>query len=796
MSQRRRDSRLDARLAVPALATWFAAAVALRYEFRWSALVAVLAGLVAAGVVGGVRGRRSVATPADHSRVPAVWLLIGAACAGTALGAGATAPRVALRDTNPVAVVAADRGSATVDFTLSDDPRAVTGGAVPQPTFVVRAKANRLLSASPGASPLRIHGDVRLVVFGRGSAWGPLLPGQRVRAVGKLSPGESGHLTAATLTTGSTPVVLGRPPWQQRAAGSLRVGLREAAGVVPQPARGLIPALSVGDTSLLTDELVAQFRATGMLHLTAVSGANLALVIGAVLLAARWVRIGPRGSAVLAAVALLGFVVLARPSPSVLRAAVMAAIGLVALFSGRGRSAFPALMVAIMLLVALDPELATSPGFVLSVLATAGLVIFAVPWREALIRRGLPRGIADALAVPAAAGLACAPAIAALAGTVGLVSIPANLLASVAVAPITILGICAAVVSPLWLVGKVVASWLAFAAGLPARWLVWVADWGSGLRYGQLPWPSGLVGAALLVLTIGLCVLAWRYRPLRWSCLALVLGLLCVLLPLDVLDRDWPPRGWIMTACDVGQGDATVLRVGEHGAVVIDAGQEPASVDRCLTGLNIDHVPLFILSHPHADHLGGLAGVSRGRQVSTAWTGPARKPDSGHRRLTEWAERNRVRLVGVEAGTVLTLGALTLTVLGPRHVFSGTRSDPNNNSLIVAARVDGVDILLPGDAENAAQEAALAEGGIEQVDVLKVPHHGSAYSEPEFLDAARPRVAVVSVGRNNRYGHPSQAIVRHLRHNGARLVRTDTDGDIAVVSAAGGVRVARHLRQR
>src|SRR5262249_10812328 len=265
---------------------------------------------------------------------------------------------------------------------------------------------------------------VRILVLGTDPAWQGVLPGQRVVVDGRLGRSRGGDLRSAVLSAPGTPRLVGRAWWAQRAAGRLRAGLRPACAPLPPETGGLPAGLVVGDTTRLEPAVADDFRATGMTHLLAVSGSNVAIVLGVVLGLARWCRAGPRLAAALCVVALVGFVILVRPSPSVLRAAAMGGLALVALASGRPRSAVPALAAAGVLLVLVDPELAGAPGFALSVLATAGLLLVAPGWRDALRRRRVPAGLAEAVAVPAAAQLTCAPVIAAISGTVGLVAVP------------------------------------------------------------------------------------------------------------------------------------------------------------------------------------------------------------------------------------------------------------------------------------------------------------------------------------------------------------------------------------
>jgi competence protein ComEC len=246
----------------------------------------------------------------------------------------------------------------------------------------------------------------------------------------------------------------------------------------------------------------------------------------------------------------------------------------------------------------------------------------------------------------------------------------------------------------------------------------------------------------------------------------------------------------------VGQGDVEVLAAGPASAVVVDAGPDPAAADACLTRLGVRSVPLLVLSHVHLDHVGGVEGVVRNRAVGAVLTSGYGLPALGARLVAEAARRHRIPVVAVGPGAVYRAGDVRLEVIGPVRVFTGTRSDPNNNSLVLRADVRGLSVLLTGDVEHDAQQTLLAAGAPVRVDVLKVPHHGSSFSDPAFLDAVRPRVALVEVGRDNDYGHPSTAVVGRLSRAGVRVLRTDVDGDLAVLSRGEQVWVAVRGPQR
>jgi competence protein ComEC len=764
------DAPADVRLTLGALAAWLSVLAILVLPPVAGAGVGVVALLLAALALS--RRRRWSAVAA---------LLLG--CAGAA--ALATAVRVAGVEHSPLTRLAGQRVSATVELVLSDDPRPLAGGAGP-PSVVVAARARRVTAAGRTWTL-----SDRVLVLAPADGWSGLLPSQRVTVDGRLMLPTHRDLTVAALSVRSAPARVEPPSAMQTAAGRVRAGLRDAAAVLPDGPRGLLPGLVDGDVSGLDPQLAADFKTAGLSHLTAVSGTNVAIVTGAALLLLRGLTVGPRTSAVGAGVALAGFVVLARPSGSVLRAAVMGAIALLALASGRPRSALPALGAAVLVLVFVSPPLARDPGFALSVLASAGLILLAPGWAAWLRAHRVPPGVAEALAVPAAATVATAPVIAAISGSVSVVSIPANLLAEPAVAPATVLGVLAAAVSP---VSGDAARWLAWLAGVPVRWLVEVGTRAAHVPLAAVSWPGGTIGAAVLVLGLALAVPLLRWRGGRRVVLAAAAGGVVVLVPAQAVSPGWPPPGWLFVACSVGQGDALVVGAGAATAMVVDAGPEPIAVDGCLRRLGVRSVPLLVLTHLHADHVGGLDGVLNGRSVAEIDVGPSQEPAAGWRGVQDSARRHRVRVRAVRLGERREFDGLTVDVLAPGRPFHGTRSDPNNSSVVLRVAASGRTLLLTGDVEVEAQEALLRTGVDLRAEVLKVPHHGSAYQSPAFLRAVHASVGVISVGRDNDYGHPAPALLHVLDRLGIRVERTDLDGDVAVTLRDGTLSVVTRSR--
>ena len=733
---------------------------------RWVVLAAVAAG----GLALAARWRRG--TPVV---VGLAWLIAAATVAGSAM------LRVEGVARSPLAELARERAFVSVLVRVTSDPLLKQGKY--QAFTLTRATTVEVTgrgTTTRGHVPLLVIADDR---------WLDVELGSVVRVEGRAAPSDGDDL-AAVISSNRTPVVVRPPARVFDGAATVRSGIRQAVSGAGPEERTLVPALVAGDDRGMPAELVSDFQASGLTHLLAVSGTNLTLVVGFLLVVARWAGVRARGLVVVGVLGVAGFVLLARTEPSVVRAAAMGSVALIGMGSNGRERGVRALGVAVLVLLLFDPWLALSLGFVLSALATAGILFLAPPWRDALAT-WMPRWLAEAVAVPLAAQLACTPVVAAISGQVSLVAVAANMAVAPVVGPATVLGLTGGLVV---LVVEPLGGLLGRCAGWCAWWITAVAAHSADLPTAAVGWSSTAASVAALSL---LCVgVAWLMPGLlghrRWTVPVTLLMTLVVVRPLPT--PGWPPQGWVLVACDVGQGDGLVLNAGSGTAVVVDVGPDPEAMDRCLDRLEVRRLAVVVLTHFHDDHVAGLPAVLAQRPPSEVLVTSFADPPANADAVTSWARAVGVPVRTPAYGEVRRIGPLTWQVVGPSGRFAtgdveSEGSAANNASVALLVQTQGIRMLLSGDMEPEAQEAMHRAFPTLRVDVLKVPHHGSRYQDPEFLTSLGARVALISVGRDNTYGHPSEETLDLLEGTGAIVRRTDESGDVAVLVHEGQLTV-------
>ena len=542
------------------------------------------------------------------------------------------------------------------------------------------------------------------------------------------------------------------PPWYLSATNGLRVGLSRAARTLPGDGGALLPGLAIGDTTAVSPTLNAAMKTSSLSHLTAVSGANCAVVIGLILLVGRavGVRRGVRIAAAL--VVLVGFVVLVTPQPSVVRSAIMAALVLGALASGRPVSGLPVVGVTVLAMLTLDPWIALDYGFALSVLATAGLMAFAGPIARRL-ERWLPRWLALLVAVPLAAQLACQPVLLTLNPSLPLYGVLANTLAEPASPVATVLGLVACLLLP---AAPPVGQAIAAIAWVPAAWIADVATFFAGLPGARVPWPVGWVGVVALVVATALLLvlllgrLAGRGRGILTAALVLALVIPLAVTGLSTaVGQLGRPSSWQIADCDIGQGDAMVVRSAGKVAL-LDTGPSESLLKTCLDELGITRINLLVLSHYDLDHVAGTPVVDR--MTDRALVGPS----TGKARdvaIIQGLLDGGTRVDRVSEGLTGMLGDLRWSVVWPPAVLPDGILPGNEACVTVVFEPVGrcaercLSSMFVGDLDETAQNLVLAANpSLPRLDVLEVAHHGSADQSPAMYQRVAASVGLIGVG--------------------------------------------------
>lgn len=630
---------------------------------------------------------------------------------------------------------------------------------------------------APVAATVRI--GIEVPEDGAPEAWEM---GARIRVIGQAKASEAGE-RAALVVFGRGEVTTARAPTAIFAlAGEVRRQFVERALRFPEPGAGLLPGLAVGDTRAVGESLNQAMLTSGLSHLTAVSGANCAIVVGAVYGIVALCRGGRGLRILLAAIALMAFVILVTPEPSVIRAATMAGLGMLTLLLGRPAAGVGVLSLAAAVILIADPWLAATPGFALSAAATAALIVLARPVARGLAQ-WMPEPIALGVAVPLSAQLVCGPILALFAEQQSIVGVAANMIAAPAAPVATVIGLLACLALPI----PPLADLFAASAWLPAAWIATTAEVSAALPGAQMLITPG-VGSALIVavLTVAVTLLlvrgrygsrpAARWRRLSVLALAIAVGLgggrMLLGGPLATMAS---PADWSIAACDVGQGDAVVLR-SEGRVALIDTGPEPVLLRPCLRALGIDRIDLLVLTHFDLDHYGGWEAVL-GR-VGTVLHGPA--GDRRDEKMLGELEAAGARIVEGFAGQHGTLGDARWQVLWPVRDSRAVEIGNDTSLVLEFAGGELPRSLFLGDLGASSQRRLLAGGRIRgPYAVVKVAHHGSRDQEPALYAAARPAIALFTVGENG-YGHPHPDALAMV--DGARILRTDQQGRVLLRS--------------
>lgn len=550
--------------------------------------------------------------------------------------------------------------------------------------------------------------------------------------------------------------------------------------------RAVLGAMLLGDRLLLQEDTNALLRDAGLIHILSISGLHTAITVVLLLAMLRRTGLGARGLLFMGGASLLAFSAFVGHGASVWRACAGIGVGLVARVLGRDVDPIAALALAAAGLVVAVPSLALNAGFLLSVVATAG-ILTARP-RVALGARP-PTSLARSIAASSGAYLATAPLLASLFGRLAPVALVANLVAAPLCAACLAAGAAAILLATVPLAGGATAE----AARASVDALLLASRAAAGIPGGHL---RVAVPSAVLVTAYVALLLAWVSWNVAWSrsglrAIRLAFALVAIALHFGPLP---PGRGPARAeVIDVGQGLAVVLQGADGGFLLVDAGPSGSgrfdSGDRivvpALAAQGCRRLEVFVLSHDHEDHTGGARAVLRDLDVGELWVAAGSERDPVTRSVLADAAARGVAIRRLRRGDTVSRAGFDLRVLHP-GIGDRDRS-VNDRCLALRARTgDGASIVLPGDLEADGEAALLAAGEDPGGDALVAPHHGADGSSTlAFLARVAPRLVLVSAGRENRFGHPGRAALARFAVVAARVLRTDTHGTISLEDVGG-----------
>jgi len=559
-------------------------------------------------------------------------------------------------------------------------------------------------------------------------------------------------------------------------------------------ARELLPGLILGDTRNQSLALNQDMKNSGLTHLTAVSGGNIAILLLAIIWLGQKLNFTLKKQVITGLLTLFIFALLVRAEPSVVRASLMGATSLLGLFTGTRRHGISALALTICAALLIDPNLAVSWGFTLSVFATAGLLVFTRPFANTISKYvpRIPESLALLIAVALSAQISTAGLIAGFSGQLTLWSIPANLLASPVIPIITILGYLSLVFSNFF---PPFAYLLGCLAAFFANWIGFLAHYFSTKESSIIQVPQGLVGFMLINLImffsvfLVLFIVNSKTIRRRTIIISLCIIFICLFSFKTKESKKWPIGNWQFVMCDIGQGDGLVLRDSTGKVLVVDVGPNGQLMNDCLKKLEIETIDVLMLTHFHADHVEGLELVKNRHRIQKVFLTWVEDPIDEVKRTKQLL--SDIKILQLKAGDYFSLGEIKIQCLWPTNVKMNLGSVANNSSLVSLVTIKNASFLLTGDIEPPAQEAIQKLWKIPQVDVVKVPHHGSKFQEVNFPNWTRARLALISVGQENRYGHPSKLTLDLYRKSGMQVLSTDEVGSVAIgISADDSIQVS------
>ena len=563
---------------------------------------------------------------------------------------------------------------------------------------------------------------------------------------------------------------------------NLRNRFTDSTKFMNKESAGLLPGLILGDTRNQSKKLKSDMQISGLTHLTAVSGGNIAILLLAILWVSKKMHLKLRTLFIINLIFLIQFIFLVRAEPSVIRAGLMGLVTLLAVLRGTRRHGINALSIAICISLLLDPFLSNSWGFCLSVFATGGLLILTNPIINFAFSKFpyLNEKFIAAIAVALSAQISTLGLVVGFTGQISIWSVIANLLVAPVIPFITVLGYLALVIVNLNLE---ISSIINFISGFFTNWIIIIAHFFASQNLNQIQIQKGFI-SFLSVNLIMIIIYFYLIKSKTYFFLKICGSITLVsFMSLFIIGKffkvsDWPISNAQFVMCDVGQGDGLVVKDSKNNVIVVDVGPDGNLMTNCLKKLKVSKIDVLILTHFHIDHVNGLEEIYSNFPINHVYTTWVNEPEEESLQVQNILGKNRIKFL--ISGGSFKIGDISIKCLWPMRKKMLIESIANNSSVVVIASIGNASALLTGDVEPPAQKEIRTKWINPNVDLIKIPHHGSKFQDQLFPKWSGARLALISVGDKNTYGHPSKETIKLYENSGIKVIDSATSGSVSI----------------
>lgn len=579
--------------------------------------------------------------------------------------------------------------------------------------------------------------------------------------------------------------------------------------LLPREHFGIILGMVIGDTFYISDEIEDAFKNSGITHLLAVSGSNVSYII----LVTKFLFdkiFGKRISNYITIVMVILFIFISGATPSVVRAGVMAIILIMSEILSKQPSILSTIATSAIIILIYNPITICDVGFILSFGGTLGIILLNDSIKNYFTKKFsiLENNkvfifFLDIFTVTISAQIILLPVMCYYFNTISIISIFTNLLVGPFVGIITILGLIMYVLS---LISISLAQVVSYSLYILVSIIILISKLCSKIPYANLllPTPTLYIVIIYYLMVFKLfCKISHTHNAMLKKCInILIILLVVIIIILNVLPKDYIEVNMI----DVGQGDSILVKTNNYNILVDGGGSENSNYDvgnQILVPYLLDNtngiIDIMFISHFHEDHAEGCISVLEKLKVRKIIIGPQPKNTELLLEVLQIAKEKKIPIIDLKEGDRIILDNVKFEMISPKKIIDN--NDLNNNSMVIRMKYVETEMLFTGDIEKEAESSIIEKITTRNkeyklnVDILKVAHHGSkTSSSAKFLEKIKPKIAIISLGKNNKFGHPNEEVIKRLEELHCEILRTDESGEISLkIYKTGKIKIKQHV---